>query len=262
MQSFFSQPLNRALSSLVLFGIVLALAMYSYTTFKQSSYVGYGPTTISVTGEGEVLAVPDIGQFTFSVNVEAPEAAAAQAEAAEQTNAILAYLAEAGVAETDVKTQNYSLNPRYRYEEEICPVGVRFPGGRQVQDGFTVNQSVMVKVRDTAAAGELIAQVGELGATNISSLQFTIDDPTAVEAEARERAIADAEAKAQVLAENLGVKIVRMTSFYEQEKNQPYAYGMGGDMMERSVMNESMAPELPLGEDMTRQVVNITYEVR
>jgi len=139
-------------------------------------------------------------------------------------------------------------------------VGMRCPGGRQVQDGFTVNQSVQIKVRDTTSAGELIAQVGELGATNISSLQFTIDDPSAVEAEARELAIADAEAKAQVLAENLGVKIVRITSFYEQEKNQTY-YGMGGDMMERSMM-EAASPNLPMGEDMTRQVVNITYEVR
>lgn len=262
MQTFFNQPLNRALGSLVLLGVVLALAMYSYTTYKQSSYVGYGPTTISVTGEGEVLAVPDIGQFTFSVEVEAEDATAAQSGAAEQSNAILAYLTEQGIAEADVKTQNYSLYPRYRYEEEICPVGVRCPGGQRVQDGFTVNQSVQVKVRDTENAGELLVGIGELGATNVSGLQFTIDDPSAVEAEARALAIADAEAKAAEMAEDLGVRIVRMTNFYEEERYKNEVYGMGGDMVRNEMAMMDSAPDLPMGEAATQQTVNITYEVR
>lgn len=261
MQSFFTQPLNRFLGSLGLVVAIVALAAYAYLTLTEAQYTGHGPTVINVSGEGEVLATPDIGQFSFSVEAEAAEAAEAQGLSAEQTNSILAYLAEAGVEEADIKTQSYSLYPKYRFEDQICPAGSFCPPRNQVQDGFTVSQTLQVKIRDLDAAGELIAGVGERGATNISGLSFTIDDTDALEAEARAAAIADAEAKAEVLADNLGVRIVRMVNFYEETGGYP-VYGMGGDMMERSMAAPMATPELPVGENTTRRVVNITYQVK
>lgn len=259
-RSFFAQGYVRVLLTLALIGVVVALGAYSYLTMREAKYVYTGPTNITVSGEGEVFAKPDIGQFSFSVVAEADDATTAQTESAESTNAILNYLEEQGVAEEDIKTTFYNLNPRYRLEERVCPAGSFCPPGERVMDGFEVNQTIEVKVRDLEAAGDLIAGVGERGATNISGLSFTIDEPEALKAEAREQAIVQAKDKANELAEDLGVRIVRMTGFWEDEgRYQPY-YGMGGDaaMEERA----AVSPQMPTGENTITSRVNITYEVR
>lgn len=250
----------RALLTAALVAVVAALAAYAYLALQQAEYGNYGPTTINVRGEGEVLARPDIGQFSFAVRAEGEDAATAQEQSATAMNEILAYLTEAGVAQEDIKTVNYTLNPRYRYEQNICPMGSFCPPGEQIIDGYEVSQMVEVKVRDLNASGTLISGVGERGATDVSGLQFTIDEEDALKAEARAEAIANAQEKAEALADALGVRIVRMIGYYEEEYPK-YGYGYGGDM---AVMENSMrtSPDMPVGENEVTSTVNITYEIK
>lgn len=259
---FFDQPRNQVLGSIALGMVVVALAMYSVYTWKMSDNLYYGPTTISVSGEGEVTAVPDIGEFSFSVTGKGEDAAGAQADSAAKMEAIMAYLTGAGVEEKDIKTEYYNLYPKYRYEEKPCVVGMYCPPGEQIEDGFEVSQTVRVKVRTIDTAGDLIAGVGGEGATNLSGLSFTIDDTSALKDEARTAAIEDAKAKAKVLADQLGVRIVEMTGYYEDEgyyPPMPY-YGMGGDMaMESKAYDEAV---VPTGENVINSRVTITYMVR
>ncbi|MEX0918113.1 MAG: SIMPL domain-containing protein [Candidatus Paceibacterota bacterium] len=260
-KSFLGLWYVRGLLILALVGLVAALAAYAHLTIKEARYSNYGPTTINVRGEGEVLARPDIGQFTFSVRAQGDDAASAQEQSAEAMNGIIAYLTEAGVAENDIKTTNYNLNPRYVYEERACPMGSYCPPGEQRIDGYEVSQMVEVKVRELDNSGDLISGVGSRGATNISGLQFTIDDEDDLKAEAREAAIAEAKEKAEELADALGVRIVRMVGYYEEEMYQPY-YGMGGDMAMSESAMARVAPNMPTGENEITATVNITYEVR
>ena len=176
-------------------------------------------------------------------------------------NAIIAYLKEQGVEEKDIKTGSYYLNPRYRYEERMCAFNSYCPPGEQIQDGFDVSQTIDVKVRDTAKAGALIAGVGEKGATNLSGLNFIVDDTSAVKAEARTKAVADAKAKAEKLATDLGVKLVRVTSYYESEGYYPEPY-YAKEQMSMEVANDFGGAEMPVGETETKVQVNISYEVR
>ena len=214
------------LGAVALVMAILALASWTILNLSQAEEVQV-PATITVEGEGEVLAVPDVAAFSFSVETEGDTAEATQGENAEVTNELLAYLKENGVTEKDITTTNYNLYPRYRFEERICPAATYCPPGERVQDGFSVSQMVSVKVRETAEAGALIAGVGERGATNImSGLTFTIDDEDALKAEARAAAIADARAKANVLADNLDVSIVGLAGYYEETGAM---YGYGGD---------------------------------
>lgn len=259
--TFFSSKSNRSLVTIVLLFLIVALAAYACYTIKQTKYLYTGPTTISVTGVGEVMAVPDIGQFSFSVVATGTDATLAQEESGNRINAILAFLKEAGVEEKDIKTESYNMNPRYRYETGDCPVNVFCPGV-QVQDGFEVYQSVRVKVRDLNNSGRLIAGVGNLGATNITSLQFTIDDTNVLKAEARTKAINDARAKAVVLSRQLGVRFVKMVGYYENDGQQVpyYDYARAGNMMEMSDM--AKGPSLPTGENTVTSQVTITYQTR
>ncbi|MBP6924650.1 MAG: SIMPL domain-containing protein, partial [Candidatus Pacebacteria bacterium] len=185
-------------------------------------------------------------------------------------NDIIAYLKEQGVEEKDIKTSGYYLNPRYRYEEQPCSnpgLGAYdmarniCPPAEQVQDGFDVSQSIDVKVRDTAKAGVLIAGVGEKGATNLSGLNFIVDDTSAVKAEARTKAVADAKAKAEKLAADLGVTLVRITSYYENEGYYPEPYYAKAEMS-ADMGSGFGGAEMPVGEAETKVQVNISYEVR
>lgn len=258
-QGFFSTKGNRVLGAITLVMVILTLASFTILNLTRAEQANL-PATITVEGTGEVVAVPDIGTFSFAVEAEAETADAAQSQSAEVTNEIITYLEEAGVAENDIETTGYNLFPRYTFEERICPAGSFCPPGERIQDGFTVSQRITVKVRETDQAGTLIAGVGERGATNISGLNFTIDDTDALRAEAQDAAITDAREKAEALAASLGVRIVRLSSYYE---NVPqYGYGRGFYEADMRAATMEVAPELPVGEETTSVTVNVTYEVR
>lgn len=262
---FFYKGYTRALLSLLFIAGIVALVSYANLTLREAQTLNMGPTTIQIMGEGEVLAKPDIGTFSFAVQAEGNTATEAQTDSAEAMNAILAYLEAEGVKEDDVKTQNYNLNQKYRYEERVCVSNNYCPPGERVEDGFEVYQNVTVKVRDLENAGMLIAGVGERGATNVSSLQFTVDDESELKAQARAEAIVDAKGKARVLADDLDMKLGRVVNFYENEGYYPSPYyaetkamGMGGEMMDEA----SVAPNLPTGENTIRSQVTIVYELK
>jgi uncharacterized protein len=262
-KSFFGKEYVQVLLTIILIGVIVALASYAYYTLKQSEGVYTGAAVITVQGEGEVMAVPDIGEFSFSVMAEGKDAAEAQTKSAEAMNKVLAFLKEKGVEDKDVKTENYYLNPKYTYENTACNPYSYCPPSNPVIDGYEVSQTVIVKVRNLEASGELISGVGDNGATNISSLQFTIDDESAVKAEAREKAIADAKEKAEKLAKDLDVRIVRMTGFWEEQGGYypmmyDKAYG-GADAMNESA---SVSPQMPIGENTIKTTVSITYEIK
>lgn len=252
------------LSALALLMTIIALGSYAILNFTKVEFLNPTPATISVMGEGEVLAVPDIGQFSFSVNASADDAATAQELSGTKINEILAYLKGEGIEEKDIKTQNYNLYPKYRYEERICALGVSYcPPGERIPDGFEVTQTISVKIRATDTAGAVIAGVGERGATNISGLNFTIDDTDALRADARAAAIADAQAKADVLAGQLGVRIVRLAN-YSEGGGFPEPYLQTRTMAFDAAVEEAGfgGAELPVGEESTQVQVSITYEVQ
>ena len=129
--------------------------------------------------------------------------------------------------------------------------------------GYEVSQSIQVKVRDTAKAGQVLEGLGSLGVQNISGPNFTVDDEDAVRAAAREEAIKEAREKAKVLAKQLGVSLGKVTSFYENEGGYPmYGYGKGGAAMESDIRVSAVAPTLPMGENETNVSVTVTYEIR
>jgi uncharacterized protein len=268
MPGFHDWAGDKRLKSLVFLVLILAavaLSAYSYYTWKQSKYVFSGPTTINVTGKGEVEAKPDLGTFTFSVRAETLTQKEAQEKSADSVNKILAYLKGKGVEEKDIKTTNYSLQPKVRWEQQPCTRDY-CPPGKEVQEGFIAEQWVEVRVRDLGKAGELIGGVGENGGTNVSQLSMTFDDMEAKKSEARGKAIADAKAKADQLAKDLGVRIVRMTGYWENDNSgwpvpmYGKAMGMDGDM---AVSEAAMdAPQVPVGENKVVSTVTITYEIK
>jgi uncharacterized protein len=256
---------DRRFKALVL--VVLALASvgivaYTYLAYTQARYMVGNQSSISVSGKSERFVRPDVATFTFSVMAEEKDAVSAQNKSAEASNNIIAFLKEKGIEEKDIKTVNYSLSPKYEYIDAVCNSFGYCPPGKQNLVGYTVDQTVSVKVRKVDTAGDLISGVGGKGATNVSGLTFTVDDPDVVREEVRAEAIKDAKEKAERLADNLGVRLGRLISYYEDSNSpMPYANGYGGAMMEKS-MDASMAPMLTPGENEIISTVNLIYEIR
>lgn len=248
------------------FGIlIIFLAVLSIKEIKSIGYIGKDfpiSNTISVNGKGESISVPDIATFSFSVSETAKTVAEAQTKATDNINAALKAVKGAGVAEKDIKTTSYSINPHYEYQDGVCTtVGYCRPG-KSILTGYDVAQSVEVKVRDLAKAGAIFSTIGALNVQNVNGLSFAIDDIEKVKADARAKAITDAKTKAQELANQLGVRIVKIISFYDSSNQvNPIAYGMGGDMMTLKASAAPVAPEIPVGEDKIVSNVTITYEI-
>jgi len=252
-------PKPRGVVAVVAVMLALFLLAAAIKEFKSISYVGrdVGVTnTINVSGTGEAFQAPDLATFTFTVQEETLVVSDAQNKVNTQVADILSFLKKNGVAEKDIRTLGYNIYPRYEYSSAIYP---GYPQGKQTLAGYVVSQNVEVKVRKLTDAGTIVGSMGELGATDVSGLQFTVDKEDAVLREARQKAIEDAQTKATQLAKDLGVKLVRIVNFSESG-NYPYpvyyAKGMGA-------MSADSAPaQLPSGENQFISNVSITYEIR
>lgn len=249
--------------------LVAFLAVTTLSGVMNLRYIGAGvpaSNTITVSGHGEAMAVPDIATFSFSIVSQKSTVAAAQTEATTKINAVTEYLKAQGIEAKDIQTSDYSVYPQYDYQSSVCPAASSMvsycPPGKQVLRGYEVRQTTTIKVRDTAKAGDLLTGVGGKGATEVSGLNFTFDKPDAVQDEAREKAIADAKEKADVLAKQLGVSIVRVVSFNESGGSypRPMAYSVGGAAMDSST--KSSTPEISVGQNKVTNDVSVTFEIR
>jgi uncharacterized protein len=259
--TFFSSKINRVLGSLALAMIVVSLASYAVLTARSAKLTKDTPTSISVNGDGEVKVIPNLGQFSFSVMAQGKTAGEAQATSTAEMNNILAFLKNQGIEDKDIKTSDYNLSPKFTYESSKIPCdGFNCPPPKEIPDGFEVSQMVTVKVHDASKAGALLAGVGEKGASGISSLSFVLDDTKPAKAEARDKAAADAKEKAQKIAQQFGMKLGRMTSYYEnQTYDDPSAAGEYSPDMAKSA---EVAPvPTPTGEQKITASVGVTYEL-
>ncbi len=221
--------------------------------------------TITISGEGEVFAVPDTAEISFSIRNESKTLSPAQKAVSEKIAQTLVLLKEQGIEEKDIKTQSYSSYPKYDYgnSEVVCmAIGCPTPRpGTPVIVGYEVSQMITVKVKDTEKVSPVLEGLAKIGVSDMNGPNFTIGDEDALNVEARKLAIENAKQKAKILAKDLDVRLVEIVSFNE-DGSTPYPMyyakaGMGGD-----AVAESSAPELPKGENKITSRVTITYKIR
>lgn len=241
---------------------VLALFLL-VKTFDAMALFGDGQNppfnTITVTGEGESAAIPDIATISFTVQETAPTVAAAQEAATTKTDSAIEAMGGLEIADEDVKTTSYQVYPQY--EQQSCYMG-RCPQGSPKITGYQVSQSIEVKIRDTEKVSDALAALGTIGVQNVSGPNFMVDDDSDLAQEARDNAIADAREQAERLADQLGVKLGDVVSFYEETGQMPYdMYGYGGAEMKVSAVAPQAMPNLPAGQEERTVKVSVTYRI-
>lgn len=248
--------------------LIIILSLFTLAKFvnevKSSSYVGRGnqpANVISVSGEGEVIAVSDIASLYVTLSKDGTTAKEAQNLLNESIEKTLTYLKSKKIDEKDIKSEYGGLSPKYSYDNKICityPCPTRDP----IIVGYTATQSITVKIREVDSANDVRTGLAEIGITDISGPTFSIDNEEGFKDAARAKAIAQAREKAKVLASDLSVKLGKVVSFSEGGNYRPmYA---GNEMMKSrdSVASSAPAPELPKGENKIISNVTITYEIR
>ncbi len=249
---FWCAPLY-VLAGFLMLALVFFVSVKTNQAFEETKYVGRADVpqpTISIGGEGRVLAAPDVARINVGLLTEGRDVSTVQQQNTEKMNRLIAEVKALGVSEKDIQTASYNLYPKYDYVD-----------GRSFISGYTLNQSATVKVRDLTKVGAIFAKVGEVGANQVSGPDFIIDDPTGVRAEARLKAIADAQAKARDLARQLGVSIGRIVGFSES--------AVGGDSpkyfdLAREGLGAGGAAPVPSVEPGQLDIlsnVSITFEI-
>lgn len=221
---------------------------------KQGKYIGQdveSRNTISVAGNGEVYAKPDLALISFSVVIEAKTVGEAMSQNTERMNNIISFIKELGVESKDLKTTSFNIYPRYDYDRTSSI----YPSGKRILVGYEVTQQLEVKIRDLGKIGQIIEEATNNGANQVGNLQFTIENEDELKKQAREDAIEEAKAKAKELAGQLGVKLVRIISFSEggyapMIYSESAMLGKGGG-----------TPDIETGENKISVNVNITYEI-
>ncbi len=255
-----------------LFLLILSILAIAITVFVMKGNQRYDENTISVTGTAEVSGAPDIATFSFTVKETAKDAKTAQKTINEKVSKILAGLKDLGVDEKDIKTESYTIYPKYEWvkvkqAQKVAPDGtVYYPGdnNKRVQVGFDVSQNVRVKLRDLEKVSNALTLFANNGVDNLNGPQFRIDKPDELKEKARLEAIKKAKAKAKRLASDLGVKLGKIVSFNDSSSGYQPVYRGVAMMKSAAPMAEDMAfaPELPAGEQDITSTVTITYKIK
>lgn len=259
--------LYQALTILVTIGAAL-LGTKIITEIKGYRFIGGGVSatnTIAVSGEGEVYASPDIATVRFSVRYEAKNMKDAQDKVNMNMKTVLAAVRKIGISEDDIKTDNYSSYPKYEWQEgTVACLALNCPPprpGKQVLVGYEVSQGVTLTIRNLDMVNDVVSALGTAGVTDMQGPNFAIDDEDDLRATARREAIEEARAKAEVLARDLGVTLVRVVSFSEGSAYPLYGRAMVAAKGE-SFDSAAVPPELPQGQEKITSQVTVTYEIR
>lgn len=162
-------------------------------------------TRLDVNATGEVSRVPDLAIISAGVQTLQPTATGAIEENAARMERVRAALKRAGIADRDIQTSTISLNPEYRYAENQPPR----------LTGYRASNNVNVKFRDLKRTGAILDALVAEGANQLNGPSLTIDKPESAYDEARVKAIAAGQARAELYARALGKRIVRILSVSE-----------------------------------------------
>jgi uncharacterized protein YggE len=164
-------------------------------------------TGISVLGSGAVLAQPNTARITLGSEVFDASLSNAQAEAARRMDAVIARLRAAGIADSDIHTVSYNINPQYDQRDQ----------NQSVLRGYQVQNLVEVKTTTIGGLGTLLDDAVSAGATRVFGIRFEASNIEELKNQARDQAMANAKAKGEQLARDAGVSLGRPISIEESD---------------------------------------------
>lgn len=185
-----------------------SIALLAIAGCGEEQAVEYSANQIAITGNGTASAEPDLAVIVAGVDYTMDDPAEAVDSAAETAEAFMQAARDLGVEDADMQTSYYNLY----VEQEYDPYTYTYTG----ETVYHVQHYVRFKVRETEQVGEVLSAVIGAGANSVSSVSFTVEDQSSLSDAAYLDAVRDAEHRATLMADAMGVTLgeVRYVSQY------------------------------------------------
>lgn len=206
-------------------------------------------TTLSISAEGSVNREPDIAFLNAGVQTQGQTAQAAMSANSTAMNGVFEALAAADIDRRDMQTSNFSLQPQYDYSNR--------ENGQPRLTGYQASNQLTVKVRDLDTLGETMDALVSAGGNTFSGLNFALEDDRAAKNAARDIAMKEAIARAELYAAASGYEVARVVTIAESGGMRPQPMQM---MAEARSMDR--ATPIATGEVGYSITVNVVFELR
>jgi uncharacterized protein YggE len=230
-----------------------ALLVGTLVLFAGPAFAESPPSrTMTVSGEGEIRAIPDEAQLSAGVVTQAHNAADALAENSRRMNAVFDALKHLGIPDKSIQTSDFSVSPQYQTDQH---------GNTTLKViGYQVSNNVNVTVDDLGKLGPAVDALVSTGANNMGGISFTIRDTKPLLDQARAAAVKDALGRAKIYSKSAGVTLGPIMSIGENGYETPRPMFRA---MTAMAVNSIAAPTpVAAGEDRITANVSITFEIR
>jgi uncharacterized protein YggE len=208
------------------------------------------PPGIVATGEATVRVKPDGVIVTAGTVVQAATANEAQTGLSERVAKLLERAKALAIADGDMRSVGYRIDPQYAYEQRKAPR----------LTGFQATQQIALTIHGTDGVGKVLDALVQADGANMANVAFTLLDAKNAQANAREQAIQDALAKAKAMAKTAGVQLGRVISVSDVGLT-PIVDGNIYAAMSRTTLSEAPQPQLPTGELEVVVRVQLQFEI-
>lgn len=215
--------------------------------------------TLTVSGEGEVSAAPDMAVISIGVVSEAQSAAEALEKNSAQMAATIEKLKAQGIAARDLQTSGLSVSPRYASRTSASSPRPTQPAEDDAPKivGYTARNAVTARLRNLEKAGGVIDEAARSGANSLGGISFGFANPAPMVDEARRKAVADAKARAALYAEAAGVELGPLMSIQDGYARLPQPKG---GFVAFDAVRERSAP-IEAGEASVSANVTLVYAI-
>ena len=229
-----------------------AVLLSACGTPAAQSNVATPSRSITVVGQGKASGTPDVAHISIGVETSGASAQEAVNANRAQMTTLLQKIKAAGIADKDIQTSNFSIYANQQGKVEGMPSSG--PGADVIT--YRVTNQVNLTVRDIAKLGDVLDQAVSAGANSVYGVSFEVDDPSKLEATAREKAVADAKVRAETLAKLNGVSVGQVLTISE-------AVGGVGPLYERaSAVGLGGGTPIQPGEFEVNLSVQVTYAIQ
>lgn len=234
----------------IVFIIFLCIAMSVLLGWKDS----FTPArTVTISAQGMTTATPDMAEIDFSVVTQGSSPQALSDDNNTKMGAVMQFISSQGIASSDIATTGYNLQPNYQWNKDT---------NADIIIGYTLTQTVEVKVRDLTKVADVLGGLAPLGVNQIGNVNFTFQNPDEFVAIARADALTKAEQEAAQMAAQAGASLGSIVTVNESQyvpMPQP-VYAMSAGL--GAAMAQAPTPSLAPGTQDVTDTVTVTYQLK
>jgi uncharacterized protein YggE len=229
----------------LLSGLAVLAAIVCVTNAQAQQPPSAPEGRVVVIGEGSVSVAPDYAEINGGVTTRGKSVKEASDANSKLMAAITSALVDSGVAQKDIQTSRFSIQPLY-----VSPD----PHGEAKLSGYNVSNQVNVTIRDIGKVGDVLDRLVAAGVTNVGNIEFLHANPSKILDQAREAAVVDARRKAEIYAKASGVTLGRVVWITEDPEYAPPI-----PMMAK--MSAAMPAPISAGEDSLRLRITVGFGI-